>query len=120
VEGTRLVDKGRRHSKACVVDHVLHDGGREVLVHCGEKLWRNFDYLTIKDPVAEEVVVCGHNEDLFGRRNSYQGVAIFTGVLVDNAIGGKISKGDRCREVQWLESEGSEKSHDVTFGTQCL
>jgi hypothetical protein len=27
VEGTRLVDKGRCHSKACVVDHVLHGGG---------------------------------------------------------------------------------------------
>jgi hypothetical protein len=31
-----------------------------------------------------------------------------------------MSKGDRCGEVQWLESRGSEKSHDVTFGTQCL
>jgi hypothetical protein len=48
VEGTGLVDKGRRHSKACVVDHVLHGGGREVLVYCEEKLWRNFDYLTIR------------------------------------------------------------------------
>jgi hypothetical protein len=56
----------------------------------------------------------------FGRRNSYEGAAVFTGTLVDNAIGGKISKGDRCGEVQWLESRGSEKSHDVTFGTQCL
>jgi hypothetical protein len=42
------MDKGRRHSKACVVDHVLQGGGNEVLVHCGEKLWRNFDYLTIR------------------------------------------------------------------------
>jgi hypothetical protein len=40
--------KVNRHSKACVVDHVLYGGGREVLVCCGEKLWRNFDYLTIK------------------------------------------------------------------------
>jgi hypothetical protein len=100
----------------------------------GEKLWRNFNYLTIriwwcprhcvcgrdfsiKDPVAEEVVVCAYTEDLFEGRNSYQGAAVFTGTLVDNAIRGKISKGDRCREVQWLESGGSEKSHDVTFGT---
>jgi hypothetical protein len=126
VEETRLVDKGRRHSKACIVDHILHGGGTEVLVRCGEKLWRNFDYLTIKiwwcprhcvcgwdfsikDPVAEEVVVCAHTEDLFGGRNSYQGVAVFTGTLVDNATGGKISKGDRCGEVQWLESGGSEQ-----------
>jgi hypothetical protein len=57
---------------------------------------------------------------LFGGRNSYQGAAVFTGTLVDNAIKGKISKGDRCGEVQWLESRGSEKSHDVIFGTQCL
>jgi hypothetical protein len=117
VEGTQLVDKGRCHSEAYVVDHVLHGGGREVLVRCGEKLWRNFDYLTIwiwwcprhcvcegdfsiKDPVAEEVVVCTHTEDLFGGRNTYQGGAVFIGIMVDNATGGKISKGDRCREVQ--------------------
>jgi hypothetical protein len=36
VEGTRVVDKGRRHSKAYVVDHVLYGGGREVLVRFGE------------------------------------------------------------------------------------
>jgi hypothetical protein len=48
VEGTLLVDKGRCHSKAYVVDHVLHGGGREILVHYGKKLWRNFDYLTIR------------------------------------------------------------------------
>jgi hypothetical protein len=47
MEVTRLVDKDQRHSKAYVVDHILHGGGREVLVCCGEKLWRNFDYLTI-------------------------------------------------------------------------
>jgi hypothetical protein len=75
---------------------------------------------SIKDPVAEEVVVCAHTEDLFGGRNSYQGAAVFTETLVDNATEGKINKGDRCGEVQWLESGGSKKSHDVTFGTQCL
>jgi hypothetical protein len=57
---------------------------------------------------------------LFGGRNSYKGATVFTGTVVDNATGGKISKEDRYGEVQWLESRGSEKSHDVTFGTQCL
>ena len=137
VEGTWLVDKGRCHSKACVVDHILYGGRKELLVLCGEKLWRNFDYLTIriwwcphhyvcgedfsiKDPVVEEVVVCAHIKDLFGGRNSYQGVMVFTGTLVDNATRSKISKGNRCEEVHWLESRRSEKNHDVTFGIQCL
>jgi hypothetical protein len=75
------------------------------------------DIFSSKDPVVEEVVVCAHIEDLFGGRNSYQGAALFTGTLVDNATGGKISKGDRCGEVQWLESRRSEKSYNVTFGT---
>ena len=44
----RLVDTGRLDSEACVVDLVLHGGGKEALVHCGEELWRNFDYLTIR------------------------------------------------------------------------
>ena len=42
------MDTGQRHSEACIVDHILHGGGKEVLVHCGEELWRNFDYLTIR------------------------------------------------------------------------
>jgi hypothetical protein len=54
---------------------------------------------SIKDSVVEEVVVCAHTEDLFGGRNSYQGAAVFTGTLVDNATRGKINKGDRCGEV---------------------
>ena len=48
MEGTLLVDIGRHHSKTSVVDHILHSGGREALVRYGKKLWRNFDYLTIK------------------------------------------------------------------------
>jgi hypothetical protein len=54
------VDKGRRHSKACVVDHVLQGGGREVLVYCGEKLWRNFNYLTIR---SDDVLVTMSTEE---------------------------------------------------------
>ena len=48
MEGTQLVDLGRCHSEAYVVDHILHGGGRKALVRFGEELWRNFDYLTIK------------------------------------------------------------------------
>ena len=53
----------------------------------------------MKDPVVEEVVVCVDTEDFCGGRNNSQRHAILTGFLVDNATGGKISKGDRCIEV---------------------
>ena len=75
---------------------------------------------SIIDPVAEEVVVCAHTADFFGGWNSSQRRAIFTGFVVDNARGGKISKGDCCIEVHCLKSRGSDQSHGVTFGTQCL
>ena len=52
----------------------------------------------IKDPVAEEVVVCAHTKDFFGGRHSSQRLVIFIGFLVDNATGGKISKRDHCTE----------------------
>ena len=42
---------------------------------------------------------------------------IFTGFLVNNAIEGKVNKGDRCTEVQCLESGGSEEGHIGSFGT---
>jgi hypothetical protein len=112
VEGTRLVDKGRCHSKACVVDHVLHGGGSlegrywsAVGKSFGEISTRNVDGKKFRHFLpsgSDDVLVTVSVEESSASKIRLQRRLLFAPILRICLEGETVIRGLRSLQELWL------------------